>query len=566
MSEPESFVDNLIRYGLLPGKAERHAPERSPATPRDTENAWAMAALTDECRIMSRATQPGRNDQLNKSAFALGQLVPHLLDKQDVVDALTNAAWSASHNGAEPLTDSEIAATIRSGMNAGRRDPRYAPESTNVVSTPSRVAVTCGAEPDHHAGFDVQALEGGFWESRHSLQTVYTAALAGMCSPWAVLACCAARALALVDPHIKLPAIIGARGGSLNWFAMLAAESGGGKSTAMEIAEDLIPHQITTLNLGSGEGLIEAFGERDEQGRPKDPDSGHVSLMFSVDEIDSYSAVAGRSGSTMMPTLRTAFTGGRLGFTNRKYNKLPTLGAHTYRMTMVCAAQPGRTRSMFADADGGTPQRFMWFPATDPRITAVRPVSSGSLSLPPVTDWQYPATLTVPAECEGLIVTTRAAQARGETAALNSHALFAREKFAYALAILDGRSAMSLADWQLSEVAATVSDAVRQWVLDALAASEAEEARQKGRLQGVAKSAADIAKALEDGALMARCIDKVSELVRKSGDDGLTGREVRRKLAARLAPFADQALAALQRDDKAHVLTAGGRADRWVWS
>ncbi|SHX05943.1 bifunctional DNA primase/polymerase domain protein [Mycobacteroides abscessus subsp. abscessus] len=65
---------------------------------------------------------------------------------------------------------------------------------------------------------------------------------------------------------------------------------------------------------------------------------------------------------------------------------------------------------------------------------------------------------------------------------------------------------------------------------------------------------------------MARSIEKVSELLRKAGDDGLTGREVRRKLAARLQPFSEQALTVLQADGKAHANVAAGRAQRWVWS
>lgn len=539
-------------------KPERRPLPRTASTARDTAP-YYRAALEKEMVEMASTGEGRRNDQLNISAFNLGQLVPHGLDELEVIDSLTAAARSTAGT---PMTDREIERTIRSGLESGKQQPRYA-ENTNYAMTAAPIDVPPPTEPPR---IDVRDYEGDFWQSRTSLSTVYTAALAGMCSPWAVLACCAARALALVDPHIKLPAIIGSRGGSLNWFAMLAAESGGGKSTAMEIAEELIPHQVKTLNLGSGEGLIEAFGERNDDGTVKDPVAGHRSILFSVDEIDSYSAVAGRSGSTVMPILRSAFTGGSLGFAYRKGNRLPVLPAHSYRMTLVCAAQPGRTRAMFADADGGTPQRFMWFPATDPRIAAVRPTFNGALYLPPVTDWQYPATLRVPSECEGLIVTTRASQARGETAALNSHALFAREKFAYALAILDGRSAMDSEDWRLSGVAAAVSDAVRQWVLDQLAASEAEEARQKGRLQGVAKSAADIEKAVEDGALMARSIEKVSELLRKAGDDGLTGREVRRKLAARLQPFSEQALAVLQADGKAHANVAAGRAQRWVWS
>lgn len=553
----DDLFENMERLGIGL-KPERRPMPRTASTARDTAP-YYRAALEQEMVTMASTGEGRRNDQLNISAFNLGQLVPHGLTEDEVIDSLTAAARSTAGT---PMTDREIERTIRSGLDSGRQQPRYAENTcyTPVAAGPVDVPPT---EPPR---IDVRDFEGDFWESRASLKTVYTAALSGMCSPWAVLACCAARALALVDPHIKLPAIIGSKGGSLNWFAMLAAESGGGKSTAMEIAEELIPMAIKTLNLGSGEGLIEAFGERNDDGTVKDPVAGHRSILFSVDEIDSYSAVAGRSGSTVMPILRSAFTGGSLGFAYRKGNRLPVLPAHSYRMTLVCAAQPGRTRAMFADADGGTPQRFMWFPATDPRIAAVRPTFNGALYLPPVTDWQYPATLRVPSECEGLIVTTRASQARGETAALNSHALFAREKFAYALAILDGRSAMDSQDWRLSGVAAAVSDAVRQWVLDQLAASEAEEARQKGRLQGVAKSAADIEKAVEDGALMARSIEKVSELLRKAGDDGLTGREVRRKLAARLQPFSEQALAVLQADGKAHANVAAGRAQRWVWS
>lgn len=553
----DDLFENMERLGIGL-KPERRPVPRTASTARDTAP-YYRAALEQEMVTMASTGEGRRNDQLNISAFNLGQLVPHGLDELEVIDSLTAAARSTAGT---PMTDREIERTIRSGLESGKQQPRYA-ENTSYATAAAPIDVPPPTEPPR---IDVRDYEGDFWQSRTSLSTVYTAALAGMCSPWAVLACCAARALALVDPHIKLPAIIGSRGGSLNWFAMLAAESGGGKSTAMEIAEELIPMAIKTLNLGSGEGLIEAFGERNDDGTVKDPVAGHRSILFSVDEIDSYSAVAGRSGSTVMPILRSAFTGGSLGFAYRKGNRLPVLPAHSYRMTLVCAAQPGRTRAMFADADGGTPQRFMWFPATDPRIAAVRPTFNGALYLPPVTDWQYPATLRVPSECEGLIVTTRASQARGETAALNSHALFAREKFAYALAILDGRSAMDSEDWRLSGVAAAVSDAVRQWVLDQLAASEAEEARQKGRLQGVAKSAADIEKAVEDGALMARSIEKVSELLRKAGDDGLTGREVRRKLAARLQPFSEQALAVLQADGKAHANVAAGRAQRWVWS
>ncbi|MEC4847487.1 DUF3987 domain-containing protein [Mycobacteroides chelonae] len=540
LPEPESFVDNLTRYGLLPGKGEKRAPERLPAKPRDIENAWAIAALADECRIMSEATEPGRNDQLNKSAFALGQLVPHLLDEQDVMDALTNAAWSASHNGKEPLTDSEIRATIRSGMNSGRRDPRYPPENSNVVAMPSRVAVTEADHPQAKA-FDVRPLEGGFWDARESLRTVYETAMFRMCSPWAVLAHCAARALTLVPPHIQLPPIVGGPG-SLNWFGAVTAVSGGGKGAASATARELVDEHVHARTPGSGEGLIAAYGGRDDDGNPRGDDA-HEAMMFTVDEIDTLSAVGGRSGATIMPILRQAFSGETLGFAYR--NKLPMLLAHTYRLTMVASIQPDRAGGLLADSGGGTPQRFMWFPGTDQRISASSPYPSGSLSLPSFTDWQYPRVLTVPAECEGLIRSERVKAARGDTAALDGHALFCREKFAYALAVLDGRPVMSIEDWELSGIAARVSDAVRQWVIDQLAVSEVEEASHKGRMAGVAREASDAEQAYQKGQRVARVARVL--LDKMPGTEGA----LRKRLASRDRAVLDVALATLKGNELA---------------
>ena len=61
-----------------------------------------------------------------------------------------------------------------------------------------------------------------------------------MASPWAVLAYTAARALAQVRPGIMLPPLIGGPG-SLNWFAAIAAASGGGKGAAIAAARHLVP-------------------------------------------------------------------------------------------------------------------------------------------------------------------------------------------------------------------------------------------------------------------------------------------------------------------------------------
>jgi hypothetical protein len=63
----------------------------------------------------------GRNDQLNKSAFALGQFVgAGLVDRDDVHQALTEAAQSA---GVDPH-EAKAQSTIRRALEAGSRVPR----------------------------------------------------------------------------------------------------------------------------------------------------------------------------------------------------------------------------------------------------------------------------------------------------------------------------------------------------------------------------------------------------------------------------------------------------------
>ena len=108
------------------------------------------------------------------------------------------------------------------------------------------------------APVDLTEIDQGFWDSRASLKTIYEASMARMCSPWAVLGHCAARALALVRPNAQLPPLIGGPG-SLNWFCAVASASGGGKGSASAVAKALVEEPVLTRNLGSGEGIVDSY-------------------------------------------------------------------------------------------------------------------------------------------------------------------------------------------------------------------------------------------------------------------------------------------------------------------
>ncbi len=94
-------------------------PIRRPTTSRPPGRGYGEAALWGEARRVRTAPVGNRNDQLNRSAFALGQLVgAGLVDRQVAAHVLVEAAVTAG------LGHSAVGRTIRSGLDAGEKKPR----------------------------------------------------------------------------------------------------------------------------------------------------------------------------------------------------------------------------------------------------------------------------------------------------------------------------------------------------------------------------------------------------------------------------------------------------------
>jgi hypothetical protein len=336
---------------------------------------------------------------------------------------------------------------------------------------------------------DITEIDQRFWHLRPSLKCIYDAALARMASPWAVFAHCAAKALAVVPPHVTLPPIIGGKG-SLNWFALVIDSSGGGKGAAAATAAELTEHRCATVpvrNLGSGEGIIDAYRVPGDK-RTGEPATWRQSVHFNADEIDGFTAQAGRSGSTLGPWLRSAFFAEQLGATTIRSGG-EHLGRHSYRLVLTMSAQPTRCAGLLAEQGGGTPQRFMWFPACDPRILAAKQDSRplAGLDLPDALEWPHPTVLTIPEDARQAIIASRELRGGGhidpDRDRAGGHHLFVREKLAYALAVLDGRTEMNQEDWILSSDAAEVSLTTREYVEHEVRRAAKVEAAERGTLQ-----------------------------------------------------------------------------------
>lgn len=377
----------------------------------------------------------------------------------------------------------------------------------------------------------VEAIERGFWQSRDSLAAVYQTSMAKMCPPWSVLAICAARALTMVRPHVTLPPLIGGPG-SLNWFGAIVAGPAGGKTTSGSAAELLVPGHLMTCYQGTGEGILASFGQA---GDPADPQSTpeHEAVFLDVDEVDGLGAVSQRSGSTTMPILRSAFSGATIAFSYSNKDKRRFVRKHTYRMAGIVGMQPKRAGWVLADADGGTPQRFMWFPASDPRVRRDRPWEAGPLTLPSPGEWLYPRQLRIPEVAENLILDEHVKRQQGDGEALDGHALFCREKFAYALTILDGRIEMNEEDWELSGVASDISFYTREMVLQELKEAARLDALDRGEIKGIEMHAADDAKEYESADKVHRILRWALEKIGEAGLDGIPHADLHRKLAGR---------------------------------
>jgi hypothetical protein len=117
---PEDSADTVIDFPS--SQVNGHNPFSRPAT--SAEDAYAQAALRSELAAILGAPVGSRNNQLNTSSFNIGQFVgANRLDESAVIHQLLSASLAIG------LTEAEANLTIRSGLEAGKTQPRFAVES-----------------------------------------------------------------------------------------------------------------------------------------------------------------------------------------------------------------------------------------------------------------------------------------------------------------------------------------------------------------------------------------------------------------------------------------------------
>ncbi|USC17014.1 bifunctional DNA primase/polymerase [Rhodococcus sp. 11-3] len=371
---------------------------------------------------------------------------------------------------------------------------------------------------------------GEFWSARDSLRKVFQFAQSQMVSPWSLLGVVMCRALATVPPHVTLPPLVGSPG-SLNLFVAVVGKSGHGKGVSMAAARTAFPglggfepDGVYEIEVGSGEGIPAQYVRRETKGEERGTLTWiRKSVLFTVPEVDMVSAQANRSGSTLLSVLKKAWSGESLGNAYRDDQKFLPMPPHSYRLGMVVGVQPRRAADLFADSDGGTPQRFVWLPVIDDAVLLDPPdPPEYPLTTMPGNRWagsMSDRTMALPEEAKQAIRVHRWKVAKGDPSVdpLDGHALYTRAKVAAALAVLEFRDFVNLDDWELAGVVMAKSDETRRMVLRELSAERREKVREMGRAKALETVATE--EALEETAdeRVTATRERIVELVRERG-------------------------------------------------
>lgn len=340
-----------------------------------------------------------------------------------------------------------------------------------------------------------------FWRSRKTLSRIHEYAKARRAGPWAVLGCVLARVIATTPPNVVLPPVVGGAA-SLNLFVGLVGKSGTGKDAANNAARSLLDigggwADYLEAPVGSGEGLSHMF-MRPVKATKDDPhpypEQYNAKALVRIGEIDALAAQQSRQASTLSAQLRYAAMGEELGAFYVDLAKRMIVPKHSYRLCIVGGIQPTRAGVLLDDADGGTPQRWIWLPAGDPTATREVPEAPDPLY------WEPPDLMTAerldeggrtfyqlglpPAALDAIIDARVRSQREEESAGLDSHAMLTREKVAGGLGLLEGRLTPDDEDWRLSGVIMTVSDAQRARCQKAIG----EKAAASNQAQAVAEA------------------------------------------------------------------------------
>lgn len=568
----QTAVSNIEEFATEVSAADAflHSDGRSPDGTREFTDAQAEHFCRPHLDALRAARSGTINDTLNTTAFVFGHFLSGGFWTRDQVQEWCEEALRSTVYDGKTW---RAAATIASGLDAGARDWQAMKVAPGKAGSPADAGPDTPALPATLAN-----LPDEFWTARPELGHIRAAAHSRGRSADLVFAATLVRLSAMVSPELQFDTGLGP--GSLNLFAAAIGPSGVGKSAGAKVARELMvppshldgPAFRDGIPVGSGEGLAEAYmgtvlretGEFTAKGIPKTEKvraQVRSNAFIYVDEGEALTKMGERSGATIGPTIRSAWVGAVLGQANAREETTRILPDGSYAMGLLIGFQRGTALPLLAEAGPGTPQRFLWCSAIDPTVPADPVPHPGPLMIGLCDVLGEPVTgvMDAAAEIKAELWQRNLVRVHGEVTDddLDSHIPLTRSKISALLALLDGRTEITVEDWALSGVVWDTSSAVR----DALVvhgraeAAAAMEARTAARVDQSVRIAAAVGSVDQK-------LDRIGRLLaRKVAQDGsMTNGAARKSLPGRDKPFFDDAVERAIGDGLLRRVQGGGIA------
>lgn len=391
--------------------------------------------------------------------------------------------------------------------------------------------------------------EDRFWDRRALFRWCWDTGAAQMIPPGAILGDVLARASAAAGHRVTLPGIIGAPT-TIGLGVIVAAGTGGGKTSAAAIVADRTNLAVHEAGLGTAEGIMDQYGEVTKEGVMQ---YRRRAVLFTSDEAEAALGLAARPGSILLPVIRSMVSGAPVALTYR--HRPVKLERGQYVAAFLLAGQPQKFAPILTadEIGGGTPQRFLWLPGGFPDCPPPGggPPAPGKapVNLPPAlggvppTEGGLPMPGTTIGVPEHIADEVRAARHKAltdpGTDPLQAHSMLTRLKTAAVLALIDGRTAISGDDWQ----DAAALDAISRATILAARAAIAEHDRQANTALAEREGQrAAVVDGARETAARGRVARRVAEHVHQhQPDGGCTRRCLAPALAARDRGWTDTA-------------------------
>lgn len=505
---------------------------------------------------LNAAPDHGINDALNEAAYTAGGIWIRL-DPEDQIGELSEDKVKQNLFDAMPdhnVDEKKSWACIHRAWEDGTAAP--IPDFEDVKRGWERV-------------FDASPVLRHVQQSAHASAGPATAMLGALI----------ARVAAEVPVRVLLP---GKREGSIgsrlviNIGVMIAADSGGGKSTSGRESEDLLGFSQENIQRKpkTSPGMQKSFLE---DVRVVAPDGKTVTeqrlreppvRLFYVDELKSLLDSSGETDNEVIADLCSMLMGEHTGAELATPGMSRNLPANSYRCVMVAGAQTANTGSILLDVDSGTPQRFSWFPGVDPTFDeeAPRPPDPGPLDWSPVFLMPYDGedehVVPVPQHIKDLMWRTRAARTSGRVeSGYDSHMLLMRLKIAVLLGCIHEEDPIRIGVtdqwWDVAGEIVDLSMAEQMRCRDYLKDKKGERRIAEAVAQGIAQVHRDDV-VQEYSQRKERIQERLLEKLKAAGEAGVSAGDMRRSMkAGKQREMYDLLLPVLEGQGVVHVDSSG---------